>query len=213
MWSGQSNCRVAFIGIMQKREQILHSDWCNEIHYSTLTTTLTITKLQYFHKPKDSGLWHQILSSWKGWVWEQVRLVGEEHLMRAIWLILVLVTLLDTVFKISYIVITKGCATRQMMIIAGGEPELRVGSMHVCMHYVCASLVQNAVCTCCTYVKRVCVEWTTRKTEVHESQGWWHRQGSASMKRFAGLSLIPASQFVARLSLLFAFPSSAFSVL
>ena len=33
------------------------------------------------------------------------------------------------------------------------------------------------------------------------------------MKRFAGLSLVPASQFIVRVSLLFAFPSSAFSVL
>ena len=41
---------------------------------------------------------------------------------------------------------------------------------------------------------------------------WPHRQGSASMKRFVGLSLVPASQFAAWVSLLFAFPSSAFSV-
>ena len=34
-----------------------------------------------------------------------------------------------------------------------------------------------------------------------------------SMKQFAGLSLIPTSQFVAWVSLLFAFPSSEFSVL
>ena len=56
---------------------------------------------------------------------------------------------------------TRQMITRQMMIIAGGEPELcrrrhaiseRVGSMHPCMHYVSVSLVQNAVCTCCAYV-------------------------------------------------------------
>ena len=49
-------------------------------------------------------------------------------------------------------------------------------------------------------------------TYVKPKDAWRHRQGSASMKRFAGLSLIPASQFVARVSLLFAFPSSALSL-
>ena len=32
-------------------------------------STLTITRLQDFRKPKNSGLWHQTLSSWEGWVW------------------------------------------------------------------------------------------------------------------------------------------------
>ena len=55
------------------------------------------------------------------------------------------------------------------MINAGGEPELccgmarccmlseKVGSMHAhaCMPYMCASLVQNGVCTCCLYVESV----------------------------------------------------------
>ena len=53
--------------------------------------------------------------------------------------------------------------TRHMMIIAGGEPELCVGgmvserveSMDARMYYVCVSLVQNAVCTCCAYVGSV----------------------------------------------------------
>ena len=45
---------------------------------------------------------------------------------------------------------------------------------------------------------------------VKPKDAWRHRQGSASMKRFAGLSLVPASQFVARVSLLFAFPLSVF---
>ena len=82
-----------------------------------------------------------------------------------------------------------------LMIIAGGKPELccgmarhgmlseRVGSMHahICMHYVCASLVQNAVWTCCAYVEKcekgfVWSDWRQKR----ESQGWGHRQGSAS---------------------------------
>ena len=53
-----------------------------------------------------------------------------------------------------------------MMIIARGEPELccgtvwlgmlskRVGSVHTHMHYVCVSLVQNAVCMCNAYVEK-----------------------------------------------------------
>ena len=50
--------------------------------------------------------------------------------------------------------------TRQMMIIAGaslscvvgGMLSKREGSMHARMHYVCVSLVQNAVYTRCAYV-------------------------------------------------------------
>ena len=51
----------------------------------------------------------------------------------------------------------KVIVTRQMMIIAGGEPELccrrhaerKGGSMDARIHYVCISLVQNAVYTLC----------------------------------------------------------------
>ena len=58
--------------------------------------------------------------------------------------------MLETILKI----------TRQMMIIAGGEPKLcrrrhakrKGGSMHPRMHYVSVSPVQNAVCMCCAYV-------------------------------------------------------------
>ena len=58
--------------------------------------------------------------------------------------------MLETILKI----------TRQMMIIAGGEPELcrrrhdkrEGGCMHPRMHYVSVSPVQNAVCMCCAYV-------------------------------------------------------------
>ena len=102
--------------------------------------------------------------------------------------------------------------------VVGGMLSERVGSMHPCMHYVSVSLVQNAVCTCCAYVGK-CEKgfvWSNRRekrTYVKSKDAWRHRQGSASMKWFAGLSLVPASQFVARVSLLFAFPSSAFSVL
>ena len=74
-------------------------------------------------------------------------------------------------------VTTTAIYTRQMMIIAGGKPELccgmarhgmlseRVGSMHahICMHYMCASLIQNAVWTCCAYVERVLCEVTGEK--------------------------------------------------
>ena len=37
-------------------------------HWAICKATLTITMLQHFHKPKDSGLWRQTLSSWEGWV-------------------------------------------------------------------------------------------------------------------------------------------------
>ena len=50
--------------------------------------------------------------------------------------------------------------TRQMMIIAGASLSCvvggmlgeRVGFMHAHVHYVCISLVQNAVYTRCAYV-------------------------------------------------------------
>ena len=53
--------------------------------------------------------------------------------------------------------------TRQLIIIAGGEPALccgismlseRVGSMHAHMHYVCKSLVQNAGARVVLYVEK-----------------------------------------------------------
>ena len=64
-------------------------------------------------------------------------------------------------------------------------------------------------------MKRGLCEVTSEEklTYAKPKDAWQHRQGSASMKRFAGLSLVTASQFVAGVSLLFAFPSSAFSVL
>ena len=85
----------------------------------------------------------------------------------------------------------------------------RVGSMHTRKRCVCASLVQNAVCTCCALcrsVKKGLCEVTSKKIDIR------HRQGSTSMKRFAGLSLVPTSQFVVRMPQLFAYPLSAFSV-
>ena len=39
-----------------------------------------------------------------------------------------------------------------MSCVVGGMLSERVGSMHPRMHYVCVSLVQNAVCMCCAYV-------------------------------------------------------------
>ena len=83
----------------------------------------------------------------------------------------------------------------------------RVGSIHARKHYVCASLIQNAVCRCCalcrSVIKGLC-KVTGEKTDMCKSQRLRHRQGSASMKRLAGLSLVPASQFVVRVSQLFA---------
>ena len=52
-----------------------------------------------------------------------------------------------------------------MCMMRHGMLSKRVGSMHAHKHFVCASLVQNAVCTCCAYVvvwKRVCVKWLAR---------------------------------------------------
>ena len=49
----------------------------------------------------------------------------------------------------------------------------RVGSMHARKHYVCTSLVQNAVCRCCALcrsVKKGLCKVTGEKTDVHESQ-------------------------------------------
>ena len=55
-----------------------------------------------------------------------------------------------------------------MIIIAGGEPELccrqhakqEGGVYGPHMHYMCVSLVQNAVCTCCAYVGKGLCEVT-----------------------------------------------------
>ena len=93
----------------------------------------------------------------------------------------------------------------------------RVGSMKTRMHYVFASLVQDAVCTCCALRrkvwKRVCVKWLAREKKTY-LEGQQQRHGSANMKRFAGLSLVPTSQFIEQVSPVpFVFPSSAFSVL
>ena len=70
-WSNQWNRRVVFIRIMRKQKQVLQSHrskWCYEIHYShgpVCNPTLPTTRLQYFHKPKDSD---QTPSPWvSGW--------------------------------------------------------------------------------------------------------------------------------------------------
>ena len=64
-WSDQWNRRVALIRIMQKQEQVLQSYYS---HWPICNPTLTITRLQYFRKPKDSGLWHQTPSPRMNWV-------------------------------------------------------------------------------------------------------------------------------------------------
>ena len=106
-----------------------------------------------------------------------------------------------------------------MIVIVGGKPDVhgvtrhakrKVGSMHSRKHYVCTNLFQIAVCVLCLCrsprVKKDLCKVTGEKADVYESQGWRHRQGSVSMKRFTDLTLIPASQFVVRVSQLFAFP-------
>ena len=53
-----------------------------------------------------------------------------------------------------------------MCMVRHGMLSERVRSMHAHEHYVCASLVQNAVCTRCALcrsVKKVCVKWPARK--------------------------------------------------
>ena len=42
-----------------------------------------------------------------------------------------------------------------MCMARHGMLSKRVGSMHACKHYMCASLVQNAVCTCCALCRSV----------------------------------------------------------
>ena len=98
-----------------------------------------------------------------------------------------------------------------MIIIVGGKPDVhgaarlseRVGSMHAHKHYVCASLVQNAVCMWCALcrcVKKGFCEVTGEKTDVRESQGWdtdkkrkyeevrWSLSRSSLAVRCAGVS-------------------------
>ena len=61
------------------------------------------------------------------------------------------------------------CMVRRSML------SERVGSMNTHKHYVCASLVQNAVCMCCALyrsVKKGLCKVTGKKTDVRESQGW-----------------------------------------
>ena len=88
-----------------------------------------------------------------------------------------------------------------MIIIAGGEPELccvvaccgaawlteRVGSVHARMHYACASLVQNVVCTCCALCREKCEKafvWSDWRGKLTHVKGWRHQQWSTSMKRW-----------------------------
>ena len=111
---------------------------------------------------------------------------------------------------------------------AGDEPELccgmvrhgmlseRVGSMHAYrrMHY--ANLVQNVVCTCCAYVGKyengfVWSDQQEKVTYVKAKDG--DTNNEAQVWRGLLVSLVPVLQFVAWVSLLFAFPSLAFSVL
>ena len=50
---------------------IVHSKWYYEIHYwhrPVYNPTLTITRLCYFHHPKDLDLWHQTSSPRVSWV-------------------------------------------------------------------------------------------------------------------------------------------------
>ena len=60
-----------------------------------------------------------------------------------------------------------------MYMAQHGMLSERVGSMHAHKHYVCTSLVQNAVCRCCALcrsVKKGLCKVTGEKTDVHESQ-------------------------------------------
>ena len=66
-WSCQSNRRVAFIGSENKYfNRTAQSD---VMKFIIQHCNSTLTRLQHFGKPKDSGLWHQTLSLWEGWVW------------------------------------------------------------------------------------------------------------------------------------------------
>ena len=71
----------------------------------------------------------------------------------------------------------------------------RVGSMHARMHYVCMKSCPECsvrmLFLCRKVWERACVKWLVRKTDVRKTQGCrLHRQGSASMKRFAGLCFL-----------------------
>ena len=93
------------------------------------------------------------------------------------------------------------------MIITGGEPELccsmarhsmlrkRVGSTHACMHSVCVSLIQNAVCMCCACVEKYeNGDWRENLTYVKAKDGdTGYRQRSARMKVRWSLSFQPRS--------------------
>ena len=66
-----------------------------------------------------------------------------------------------------------------MCMVQQGMLSERVGSIHSRKHYVCASLVENAVCTCCALcrsMKKGLCKVTSKKTDVRESQGWRHWQ-------------------------------------
>ena len=57
------------------------------------------------------------------------------------------------------------------------------------------------------------MKYPARKTDVRETQGCMATPTRKRKYEEVRWSLVPASPFVARVSLLFAFPSSAFSVL
>ena len=79
-----------------------------------------------------------------------------------------------------------------------------VGSMHACKHFVCARLVQNAVCTCCAYVvvkKRVCVKWPLRKlTYVKVKDGDTDKEAQVWRDSLISLSFQPRSSLCGCLS-------------
>ena len=81
-----------------------------------------------------------------------------------------------------------------MCMVRHGMLSERVGCMHARKLYVCASLVQNAMCTHCVSDWRE--NWRMWKP-------WRHQQGSASMKKFAGLSFQPRSLLCGCLSFSF----------
>ena len=55
------------------------------------------------------------------------------------------------------------------------------------MRKCCPECCVYILCLCSSVKKGLC-EVTSKNTDVRESQGWRHRQGSTSMKRFADLS-------------------------
>ena len=76
--------------------------------------------------------------------------------------------------------------TRQMMIIAGGEPELccrrhakREGGVYgrpyaLRVRKSCPECSVHMLCLCRKVWKRACVKWPARKTDVRETQGCMH---------------------------------------